>query len=154
MTFVTKDSGERDEFDTGYRRDSQAGKPRYDLISQIGLLRLAQLYQRGAEKYGDDNWQKGSPFRRTFAAMFRHMLQWAAGDRSEDHLAAVAWNAFTLMDYEYRIIAGDLPANLNDMNIELVPGQRDNDGPMTVDEIIKIVDEKLSTAHEIQNRNE
>lgn len=98
--FVTKDSGKREEFTTGSRRDTQQGKPRYDLIPVQALARLADLYARGAEKYGDHNWQKGQPYSRVYASLFRHLIQWRQGDRSEDHLAAVAWNAFALMYYD------------------------------------------------------
>lgn len=98
--FKTKDSGKREQFTTGSRRDTQEGKPRYDLIPVEGLERLADLYARGAEKYGDNNWAKGQPYSRVYASLFRHMIQWRQGDRSEDHLAAVAWNAMALMFYD------------------------------------------------------
>lgn len=98
--FVTKDSGKRQKFDSGMVRDTQEGKPRYDLIPTEGLHRLADLYARGAEKYDDNNWQKGQPFSRAYASLFRHVIAWREGDRSEDHLAAVAWNSFALMWYE------------------------------------------------------
>lgn len=98
--FITKDSGSRDEFPTGMVRDRQEGKPRYDLIPTQPLKRLADLYMRGAVKYDDDNWQKGQPYSRAYASLYRHMIAWREGDVSEDHLAAVAWNAFTLMWYE------------------------------------------------------
>ncbi len=99
-TFVTKDSGKRQNFETGMVRDTQEGKPRYDLIPVEGLRRLADLYARGAEKYDDDNWKKGQPFSRVYASLFRHMMAWREGDRSEDHMAAVAWNAMAIMYYE------------------------------------------------------
>jgi hypothetical protein len=98
--WITKDSGQRDEYETGARRDTQVGKDRYDLIPVSALKRLAGLYARGAEKYGEGNFEKGIPFSRVYASMFRHMMQWREGDRTEDHLAAVAWNAFALMFYE------------------------------------------------------
>lgn len=98
--FITKDSGQRQSFDTGMVRDTQDGKPRYDLIPVGPLKRLADLYMRGAIKYDDNNWQKGQPYSRAYASLFRHMIAWREGDRSEDHLAAVAWNAFTIMWYE------------------------------------------------------
>lgn len=113
--FVTKDSGQREDFETGARRDVQAGKPRFDLIPVGPLTRLAELYARGAEKYGDHNWQKGMPYRRVYASLFRHLMQWATGDRSEDHLAAVVFNAFALMFYEGEVKAGRLPKELEDM---------------------------------------
>jgi len=98
--FVTKDSGKRQKFESGMVRDTQDGKPRYDLIPVGPLRRLAELYMRGAAKYDDNNWMKGQPYSRTYASLFRHMIAWREGDKSEDHLAAVAWNAFTLMHYE------------------------------------------------------
>lgn len=98
--FITKDSGRRQSFSTGMVRDTQSGKPRFDLIPIEGLHRLADLYSRGAEKYDEDNWKKGQPYSRAYSSLFRHLIQWREGDRSEDHLAAVAWNAFTLMYYE------------------------------------------------------
>lgn len=107
--FVTKDSGKRQNFASGMVRDTQEGKPRYDLIPTEGLRRLADLYARGAEKYDDDNWKKGQPFSRAYASLFRHMIQWREGDRSEDHLAAVAWNAMALMYYE------EVKPELNDL---------------------------------------
>src|ERR1044071_2233252 len=60
-TFVTKDSGERESFDTGAVRDTQDGKPRYDLIPPKGLKRVAEVYARGSVKYDDHNWRKGMP---------------------------------------------------------------------------------------------
>lgn len=98
--FKTKDSGKREEFNTGSVRDTQEGKPRFDLIPTEGLRRLADLYARGAEKYDDNNWQKGQPYSRVYASLFRHLIQWREGERTEDHIAAVAWNAFALMFYE------------------------------------------------------
>lgn len=112
--FVTKDSGQREEFATGARRDVQEGKPRYDLVPVCSLKRLADLYARGAAKYGEGNFEKGMPYSRVYAALLRHAYQWREGDRTEDHLAAVAWNAFALMFYEEAVARGDLPASLND----------------------------------------
>lgn len=113
--FVTKDSGERQDFTTGARRDIQTGKPRFDLIPVGPLTRLANLYARGAEKYGDHNWQKGMPISRCYASLFRHLMQWVAGDQQEDHLAAVVFNAFAIMFYEEQVDQGKLPAELKDM---------------------------------------
>ena len=115
MEFQTLDSGKRQEFSTGARRDVQVGKPAFHLIPIPALKRLAELYARGAEKYGEHNWQKGMPFSRVFASLLRHAYQYAEGDRSEDHLAAVAWNAFALMTYEVHVTAGTLPGELDDM---------------------------------------
>ncbi len=111
---VTLDSGKREDFSTGARRDTQDAKPRYDLIPLPALKRLADLYARGAIKYGEHNWQKGMPFSRVYASLFRHLIQWAEGDTAEDHMAAVAWNAFALMTYEEWIREKKLLATLDD----------------------------------------
>lgn len=95
-----QDSGERQDFDTGARRDTQDGKPRYGLISVPALTRLAWHYTNGAKKYGENNWTKGMPYSRFYESTYRHLVAWAAGDESEDHLAAVAWNAFALMHFQ------------------------------------------------------
>jgi hypothetical protein len=98
--FVTKDSGARQEFETGAKRDTQTGKDRYDLIPTHALRRVAGLYARGAEKYDDNNWHKGIPFSRCLSSLERHLNQWKQGDTEEDHLAAVVWNALAIMHYQ------------------------------------------------------
>lgn len=108
MEFETKDSGERQDYDSGMRRDIQTGKPRFDLLLVDGLpyedqflTRFASLLARGAEKYGERNWQLANSreeLARFRASGMRHMLQWASGERDEDHAAAVAFN---LMAYEF-----------------------------------------------------
>lgn len=108
MQFETKDSGERQEYASGMRRDIQTGKPRFDLLFTEGVpyndqffTRVAALLGRGAEKYGERNWQlaNSSEERDRFRASgMRHMMQWVSGQVDEDHAAAVVFN---LMAYEY-----------------------------------------------------
>lgn len=113
--YVTKDSGQREHFPTGMVRDQGAGKGRYDLIPREALHRLAQLYERGAEKYDARNWELGQPFSRAICSMLRHAFQASAGMDDEDHLAAVVFNAFAVMTYQERIAAGLLPPELDDL---------------------------------------
>lgn len=115
MTFVTKGSGDRQEFPTGSRRDSQAGKGRYDLLPHEAIRRYAQLLERGADRYGDRNWELGQPFSRVVSSMLRHAFQAAAGQNDEDHLAAVIFNAAALITMQERIHAGALPEDLDDL---------------------------------------
>lgn len=98
--YVTLDGGAKQVFKSGAQRDEQAGKPRYDLIPPASLRRLAELYARGAEKYDDHNWAKGMPTSRILASLLRHVEAYRIGDETEDHLAAVAWNAFAIMHFE------------------------------------------------------
>lgn len=93
--YTTKDSGKREEYPTGMRRDTQEGKPRYDLVDKAFLKRQAGLMLRGAEKYGEDNWRLAATveeWSRFRASGNRHMEQHLEGDRTEDHAAAVAFN--------------------------------------------------------------
>lgn len=93
--YITKDSGKREEFSTGMVRDTQDGKPRYDLIDRPFLRRWAELMARGAEKYGPNNWRKAETqeeLDRFEASMLRHVFQYLEGDRSEDHGAAIVFN--------------------------------------------------------------
>lgn len=102
--FVTTDSGARANFDSGMVRDLNQGKPRFDLITpaclpypEQMLTRLASLMARGAEKYGDRNWEKAdstTELSRMRESAFRHFMQWyLCADDQEDHLAAAWFNS-------------------------------------------------------------
>lgn len=112
--FKTRDSGQRRQFPTGSVRDSRQGKGRYDLIPAYPQQRLAQLYERGAEKYDDNNWQKGQPLSTYMESAERHLYNFKDGDLVEDHLAAVVWNMYAFMWTEREIREGRLPAELDD----------------------------------------
>lgn len=79
-------------------RDVADDKPRFDLIWQPGLLRLAELYTRGAKKYGPRNWQRAnSPeeLERFKASAWRHFYDWVNDlNTEEDHASAVVFNLF------------------------------------------------------------
>lgn len=93
--YVTKDSGQREAYSSGMVRDTQEGKPRYDLVDLTFLKRWAELMGRGAEKYGARNWELASSeeeLERFKASAFRHLVQWLSGDQDEDHAVAVAFN--------------------------------------------------------------
>jgi hypothetical protein len=109
------DSGERQEFSTGSVRDTRTGKGRFDLIPPVSLKRLAQHFENGAVKYGDRNWEKGQPISRYLDSAIRHLYDFLGGDRSEDHLAAAAWNAFAAIHTEQKVADGELPVELNDL---------------------------------------
>lgn len=113
--YVTKDSGQREEFDTGSRRDTREGKGRYDLLPPLALRRLTGLYERGAAKYGDRNWEKGQPLTRYMDSLLRHAFAVLEGQTDEDHVAAVAWNALSIAEMQERIKRGLLPAELDDL---------------------------------------
>jgi hypothetical protein len=61
------------------------------------IQRVTGLYERGAEKYGDDNWKKGQPLSWYIDSGARHFFMYLAGHRDEDHAAAVIWNVLGYM---------------------------------------------------------
>ena len=113
--FVTNSSGDQATFDSGMVRDNATGKARYDLIEPLRMPlaetmrhRRALLMGRGAEHYGDRNWEKADglvEFERFLASYERHARQHIAQLRArvygyeespevmeEDHGAAVGFN--------------------------------------------------------------
>ncbi len=93
--FEMKDSGERLTYESGMMREPSKGKPRYDLIWQPGLKRLAELMAEGAQKYSADNWKMASTkeeLARFKESFLRHAYQWLEGDTSEDHVSACVFN--------------------------------------------------------------
>ena len=102
MKYETKDSGKRQDYESGMRRDLQDGKPDFHLImpkavpySEQLLTRWAELMARGRDKYGSRNWELASSeeeLERFKSSAFRHFMQWINGEDDEDHAAAVLFN--------------------------------------------------------------
>lgn len=93
--FVTKDSGKRIDYASGMKRDTQEGKARFDLVYYPMLKRWAELMERGAVKYGENNWMNAnSPeeLARFRQSALRHMYQFLYEAQDEDHAAAVFFN--------------------------------------------------------------
>lgn len=112
---VIKDSGERQEFDTGAQRDIQNGKGRYDLLPMHAIERVARIFEGGALKYGDNNWRLGMPLTRYLDSALRHTCKFAQGQRDEDHVAQAAWNLLALIETQFMIEQGLLPEELNNL---------------------------------------
>lgn len=87
-------------YPTGSVRSADTDHLRYDLISPVGLRRLAETYASGAKKYNDHNWRKGQPFSDVLNHAIAHLYKYLYGDCSEDHLAHAAWGLFALMEFE------------------------------------------------------
>lgn len=103
-------------FEGGGVRDDSRGRGMFSVISTVGLTRLGQRYEYGHRKYGaSDNYKKGLPISGCMDSIMRHWMAYLDGDNSEDHMAAIAWNAFCIMENEV-------------MNPEYqdIPARRDN----------------------------
>jgi hypothetical protein len=103
-TSLYEDDDEHEEpvrrFESGAVRSADVDHLRYDLISPVGLRRLAARYALGAERYGDHNYLKGMEASNVINHLMAHLEKFRAGRRDDDNLAAIAWGAFTLMHYE------------------------------------------------------
>ena len=93
-------SGATVTYDTGAVRSSDAEATRYDLISPIGLEAVARTCAEGADKYSDFNWEAGMPVNDLLNHAIRHVYQYLAGDRSEDHLPHAAWGLLAAIHSE------------------------------------------------------
>lgn len=109
-----KDSGKRQEFDTGSLRDTEEGKGDYSLLPWIALRRFAIHLQNGAKKYGKHNWRKGQPLSRYYSSAIRHLSKWFMGWDDEDHLAAALFNICAILETEELIIRSKLSKDLDD----------------------------------------
>ncbi len=109
------DSGSRQSFSSGAVRDTAEDKPRPDLISPFAEERVGHWLRLGALKYSERNWEAGIPNSRCLASLRRHIMRYQQGDRDEDHLAAVIFNAMAMIHNEEMIARGWLPAELDDM---------------------------------------
>lgn len=78
---------------------SETLSPGVDQVPFEGIEAIGAIFAEGEKKYGRDNWKKqpNNPeynAERTRHAI-RHLMLWANGDRSEPHLAKVAWFCVT-----------------------------------------------------------
>jgi hypothetical protein len=115
---VLPDSGERSEFSTGAVRDASIGKGLPSCLPTDSLRVLSCHFERGAQKYGRDNWTQGIPYSRYIDALNRHLWAFQEGKVDEPHLVAVAWNAICLLATAKRVQLGDLPKELCDIAID------------------------------------
>jgi hypothetical protein len=56
------------------------------------LLDLAIHFEKGAAKYGENNWKKGIPSSSFEDSGFRHLCQWMSGNTDEPHHISAIWN--------------------------------------------------------------
>lgn len=56
------------------------------------ILEVSKHFEEGANKYGENNWQKGLPQRCYLDSAIRHYLKYRRGDKDEPHNRAFVWN--------------------------------------------------------------
>ena len=94
---------EEKDMEESIKNDRKDGKLMWELLPLPTLEKVVEVYTRGAEKYGPDNWQHlPDGYRRYKAAMFRHLVEYEKGNEFDPetgchHLAQVAWNAIAIL---------------------------------------------------------
>jgi hypothetical protein len=113
-----RDSGERREWRKGGgQREMLPGKGRFDLLPFHAMTRLATVFEKGAAKYAERNWENGMPLSRFVDSGLRHLSQYMAGDVDEDHLGQALWNIACLIEMEHWIDQGFLPEEYRDIPV-------------------------------------
>lgn len=106
-------------------------KPRFSLVPPAPLRELAMIYTYGCQKYDEENWSKGMAWRKVIDSLERHINYWKRGEKFDEesglhHLAHLAWNAFTLYEYERcGLGVDDRPAYTKDLEEE--EGEKENE---------------------------
>lgn len=83
-----------DNTDKGKKYDE--GKLRWDLLPIEEIEKVVEVITFGAEKYGENDWQKVDNFKnKYYAALMRHIVAWREGDKidkesKKEHLAHAA----------------------------------------------------------------
>ena len=118
-SYVTRDSGKKQVHSDGVQRDTRDGKTLYTLMFPKGvpleeqlIHRVAELYTRGAEKYGDRNWENSraeDTLEHHREALWRHFMKFFMGVQDgEDHAAAIVWN-INAIEHTQRNLKADPP---------------------------------------------
>lgn len=139
MEHDLKQSGNKQQFSTGAQRDSAAGKSRLDLISPLFLNRLGILLAKGADHYGERNWEKGMPLSRLLSSACRHLNQLLDGQEDEDHAIQCTFNLMAYVHTLHRIRSGSLPAELDDL-----PREKNLESALTPDKKPTMIGRRLT----------
>ena len=97
MKYELKQNGKPQTYASGAKGDDDTGKTRWDLIPIEAEERIAIVFTKGAEKYGDENWRKGIDPNKLYEKALRHLKTWKKGDNKEDHLAQCCVRLMMLM---------------------------------------------------------
>jgi hypothetical protein len=128
--FEVKDSGARQEFESGMVRDTTEGKTDYTRILDGPMFdRWADHLSKGAVKYPDvapgvANWTLANgeeELARFKKSAMRHFRQWLRGDVDEDHAAAVYFNVNGAEYVKERITVVEQPLHRYTVRYEAVP---------------------------------
>lgn len=81
-----------------------SGKYRVDMVPPEYIEGLANIFEMGAKKYGENNWKNGLDINRFYAAALRHLFAFKKGQIKDDesgydHMLHAAWNCLAIYWY-------------------------------------------------------
>jgi hypothetical protein len=62
------------------------------------IQKLAIMYEAGANKYAERDWEKGRPMLIFIDSALRHLFQYLNNETDEDHSSAFVWNIISCID--------------------------------------------------------
>lgn len=84
-------------------------------LPPLALIEVSRVFEAGAVKYEERNWEKGIPLSRYLDSGIRHFYRHLNSEMHEPHLAMACWNFLCMYDTILRIKEGVLPESLNDL---------------------------------------
>ena len=95
---------------TGIKHDQD--KPDMSLLSNIALVKVAEVMTFGKKKYSAHNWRGGFVWSRPLAAAARHLYAYIGGEDKDpetglSHLSHAACGLMFLIDFEVNKIGTD-----------------------------------------------
>jgi len=101
-------------YKTGSTRSAKVQGVPYWLVPWEGVRVIAQRFHEGRLKYGAQNWKKGQLRSDILDHAIEHLIRYANGDRSENHLGAVGWAVCTIAFFDANNIEIDDTDRLGD----------------------------------------
>lgn len=120
-------------FDTGAVRGSDTGRGKpslmpFEAMSMVsrcfngpaffpmdGFIQVSRIYEAGAQKYEDRNWEKGIPLSAFVDSAMRHFAKFQTGMTDEPHCGQFAWNICCLLQTYIWVGDGHLNESLFDL---------------------------------------
>lgn len=115
MSQDLKDSGARQEFQTGAVRDTAGNKPLLELVPGWAAYAYGWIMEAGARKYSARNWEKGMPMSRYISSAQRHIELYKMGFRDEPHLWQALWNVGGAIHTQVLVYLGVYPTEFYDL---------------------------------------
>ena len=97
------------------KRPERSSNVRFDLIPPHAERRLAELFRKDAEEFGERDWETGRPFMAYIDDARNAINLLMTGDSAEDYPARVCWAMMALMQHQEMLKQGQLSASYNDM---------------------------------------